>query len=206
LGEIASIAGHLEYALSFGQLHEYNSILGLTGGGAMALTTATDTRIVSLSGVYRADPRYALEANVATGYTGATHNHARSLINGTSETQSLAWSLGFKLNQLMSARDSLQVTVSMPLRTQSGVLGYSSADFQDAETGALHFSDKYVNLAPNGSERNLALNYAHTLSRDFESVFSECHLSARIQMQWEPQHLADAAPVLGMGLRLSKFF
>jgi len=206
LVEIASTLGNVEYAASLGHLHETNAILGLTGSGAMALSTTTDTRLFNFSGLYRPSTRYALAANIATGYTAATHNNAPSLINGTSETQSLAWSMGVELNQLMSARDSLHITVSMPLRTLSGSLGYTSADTQDPDTGALNFSSKNADLAPNGSERNVGLNYTHTFPQDLRSACGGCNLSTRVQMRWEPNHTASTERVFGVGVRLSKNF
>jgi hypothetical protein len=138
--------------------------------------------------------RTHLSAMVSMGYTGATSNSAASLIDSTSASQSLAWSVGLAHTDLFRNGDQLGLSVAMPLRTQTGSMRVTTATAQSQEDGSLSYATQTLALSPSGQEKDIELAYARPMAFGGK-------LSAMAQVKLEPGHDAQAPAQLGVGVK-----
>jgi hypothetical protein len=187
--------------VTLGQMLESNSLMGLGGNGALAFGGGANTGFITFAGSTPIAAKATLSAMASVGQTAAYSNSAASIIDGTTASTSLAWSLGLAQKDVLRNGDSLGMTMSMPLRTMSGAMMVTTATSQSQEDGSLKYSTQSVNLAPSGQERDFELAYASAVTGYFGG-----QLTAVANLKMEPGHVAGAATQYGIGLRYVKVF
>jgi hypothetical protein len=197
--ELQKKIGALTAVLSAGQLSEAESMLGLAGTGALALGGDFATQFLGVSGAWDAGNGYRITGMTSFGQTGARTNSGASLISGTTESLSMAWSLGLTKSGVWTAKDALTVTASMPLRTMTGELGISAAMSQNKEDGSLNYGTQWVGLAPSGREHDLELAYRVPVTRTST-------IEALAQVKFQPGHNANAPTQGGIGIKYRASF
>jgi hypothetical protein len=170
----------------------------MQGSGALGIAGNAQTSFLTLAGSRAVGTSTTLSAMVSLGTTGGYQNTASSLIDGATAARSLAWSLGLARANVLQDGDRLGLSFSMPLRTESGSLQVTTATAQSQEDGSLSYATQSMALSPSGMERKLELAYARALASGT--------LSTMAQMRFQPNHDAQAATQLGIGLRYQKSF
>jgi subtilisin family serine protease len=197
--ELQKQMGDVTGVLTLGHLQETNSVLGLSGAGALALDAKGQTSFMTLAGSFQLASKTTLSAMASLGMTSAYDNGAASLIEGASGSQTAAWSLGLARKDVWCHGDALGVTLAMPLKTLSGNLKVYSAVSQSQVDGSLQYASQSVSLAPTGTERDLELAYATPLRIGGK-------LSMLAQLRLQPGHDADAPNQVGVGFRYVREF
>jgi hypothetical protein len=197
--ELQKVFGAITTVTTLGQLQETDAVLGMRGTGALGLGGHASTTFLTLAGSRLVAAATTVSAMVSVGTTGAYSNAAASLIDGATASQSLAWSLGLARADLFRQGDSLGLSFSMPLRTQSGSMQVTTATAQSQEDGALTYATQSLALSPTGMEKDIELAYARPMPFGGK-------LSAMAQLKFEPGHDANAPTQLGIGLRYQKNF
>jgi hypothetical protein len=197
--ELQKQMGDVTGVLTLGHLQEINSVLGLSGAGALALEAKGQTSFMTLAGSFQLASTTTLSAMASLGMTSAYDNGAASLIEGASGSQTAAWSLGLARKDVWRQGDALGVTLAMPLKTLSGNLQVYSAVSQNQVDGSLQYASQSVSLAPTGTERDLELAYATPLRIGGK-------LSILAQLRLQPGHDADAPNQVGVGFRYVREF
>jgi subtilisin family serine protease len=197
--ELQKQMGDVTGVLTLGHLQETNSVLGLSGAGALALDAKGQTSFMTLAGSFQLASKTTLSAMASLGMTSAYDNGAASLIEGASGSQTAAWSLGLARKDVWCHGDALGVTLAMPLKTLSGNLQVYSAVSQSQVDGSLQYASQSVSLTPTGTERDLELAYATPLRIGGK-------LSMLAQLRLQPGHDADAPNQVGVGFRYVREF
>jgi subtilisin family serine protease len=192
--ELQKQMGAVTGVLTLGQLQETDSVLGLSGAGALALEAKGRTTFMTLAGSLPVAPNTSLSAMATVGMTAGYDNTAASLIEGASGSQTAAWSLGLARKDLWRDGDALGLTLAMPLKTVSGNLHVYSAVSQSQVDGSLQYASQSASLAPSGTEHALELAYATPLRIGGK-------LSVLTQVRLQPGHDAEAPTQVGVGLR-----
>ena len=196
--ELQKTFGAITTVTTVGLLQETDAVLGMQGSGALGIAGNTRTSFLTLAGSRDMGASTTLSAMVSVGTTGSYQNAAASLIDGATASQSMAWSVGLARANVLELGDRLGLSLSMPLRTQSGSMQVTTATGQSQEDGALSYTTQTMALSPSGMERNLELAYARALSTGT--------LSAMAQLKFQPGHDAQAPNQLGVGLRYEMKF
>jgi hypothetical protein len=197
--EVQKTFGTVTSVMTIGQLQENNSVLGMTGTGALGLSTRASTTFVTLAGSVPVAAKTMFSAMATLGRTAAYDNASTSLIDGASASNSLAWSLGLSRQDILRDGDKLGFTVSMPLRTSSGTMHMTTAVTQSQEDGSLQYATQSVNLQPTGMERDLELAYSRPMRFGGQ-------LSALVQAKLQPGHYAQAPTQMGLGVKYVRSF
>lgn len=197
--ELQKSFGEATGVLTVGQLQEVNSVLGMAGTGALALTTRPNTTFVTLAGSLPVAHKTTFSAMATLGQTAGYDNAGTSLIDGATASRSAAWSLGLAQKDILRNGDNLGFTMAMPLKTMSGSLQVTTAVAQDQVDGTLQYATQTVNLHPTGSEKDLELAYATPMRFGGK-------LTALAQVKLQPGHDADAPTQYGLGVRYVRTF
>lgn len=185
--------------LTIGQMQETNSLMGLTGSGALAMSGHASTTYLTIAGSTPVAERTTLSAMFSLGGTAAYRNKAASFIDGTSASLSSAWSFGLAQSDVLTLGDRFGLSVSMPLRTMTGSLHVTTAVGQNQTDGSLQYATSAYRLAPSGIEKDVELSYSLTTR-------SGAKLTALAQAKFQPGHLAGAATQYGFGARFNQPF
>ena len=197
--EVQKSFGNVTSVMTIGQLQENNSVLGMTGTGALGLGTRTNTTFVTLAGSVPVATKTLLSAMATLGRTAAYDNASTSLIDGASASKSMAWSLGLSRQDILRHGDKLGFTLSMPLRTGSGTMQMTTAVAQSQLDGSLQYATQSVSLQPTGMERDMELAYSTPMRFGGQ-------LSALLQAKLQPGHDAQAPTQVGLGVKYVRSF
>lgn len=177
-----------------GQLQETNSVLGMTGSGALALAATPRTSFVTLAGALPLTQKTTFSAMATLGHTAAYNNTGISLIDGASGSRSTAFSLGLAQKDVLQDGDSIGLTLARPLKVTSGSIQVSTAVAQSQVDGSLQYASQSVNLAPSGNQKDLELSYATPMRAGSQLI-------ALAQVKLQPGHDASAPTQFGIGVR-----
>lgn len=191
--------GETTTVLSLGRLNESESLLGFSGQGALALGGESRTNFVTFAASKPVFANFSVSGMLSVGHTEAFKNSANSLISGTSESYSGAWSLGLARNDLFKDGDKLGFTVSMPMRTMTGSMYVQGAISQNQSDGSLNYATQEIALAPKGRQQDIELSYSRPVSKT-------ANVTALAQMKLEPGHVANAPTQYGVGLKFTNSF
>jgi len=192
--ELQKNFGDVTSVMTIGRLQEDNSVLGMTGSGALGLGARASTSFVTLAGSVPIAPKSYFSAMATLGRTAAYDNASSSLIDGASASNSMAWSLGLARQDILRDGDQLGFTLSMPLKTTSGSMQVTTAVAQSQEDGSLQYATQSLNLRPTGTQRDLELAYSTPLRLGGR-------LTALAQVKLQPGHDASAPTQFGLGVR-----
>ena len=185
--------------VAVGQMQESNSLLGLTGVGALAIGGSARTNFVTLSGSLPLSAKAVLSAMASTGRTGGYDNQSASLIDGTTAVSSVAWSLGLAQKDVFHNGDRFGLTLAMPLRAMSGSMNVTTATSQSQVDGSLQYTTQSISLAPTGHELKLELAYSTPMPFGAQ-------VSTVAQLTNEPGHDASATTQYAVGVKYLKAF
>ena len=192
--ELQKNFGDVTGIMTIGRLQEDNSVLGMTGSGALGLGARASTSFVTLAGSVPIAPKSHFSAMATLGRTAAYENASSSLIDGASASSSMAWSLGLARQDILRDGDQLGFTLSMPLKTTSGSMQVTTAVAQSQEDGSLQYATQSLNLRPTGTQRDLELAYSTPMRLGGR-------LTALAQVKLQPGHDASAPTQFGLGVR-----
>ncbi len=197
--ELQKNFGSAVAVITAGTMREQDTLMGLSATGAMALKGASQTQFVTFAGSKTLGSGISLSSMLSLGNTSAFNNSAVSLIDGTTASRSMAWSLGLAKIDAFHNGDRFGLTVSMPLRTMSGQMNVTTAVRQSQTDGALQYATRSIGLAPTGSEKDIEMSYALPL-------LNKASFSAVAQIKMQPGHDARAETMHGVGVKYQKPF
>lgn len=197
--ELHKVFSGITGVVTVGQLQETNSVLGMTGSGALNLSASPRTTFVTLAGSMPLLQKTTLSAMTTLGNTAAYENTGASLIDSASASGTAAWSLGLAQKDLLRDGDALGFTMAMPLKVMTGSMQISTAVAQSQVDGSLQYATQSVSLQPTGTEKDLELAYATPMR--FGGT-----LTAMAQVKLQPGHDAQAPTQLGLGVRYLRSF
>lgn len=185
--------------VTVGQLQEANSVLGMTGSGALNLNASPKTTFVTLAGSMPLSQKTTFSAMTTLGTTAAYENTTPSRIDSANASGTAAWSMGLAQKDLLWAGDTLGLTLAMPLKVMTGSMQISTAVAQSQVDGSLQYATQSVSLRPTGTEKDIELAYATPMRFGGD-------LTAMAQVKLQPGHDAQAATQLGLGVRYLRSF
>jgi len=197
--ELQQKFGDTTTVVTAGQMQETDSVLGMRGTGALGINTNANTTFVSFAASRPVAEKTFFSAMVSVGNTASYNNSAASLIDGATDSQSAAWSMGFARKDMFRDGDSLGFTLAMPLRTMSGSMQMTTATAQSQEDGSLSYATQALALSPTGMEKDVEVSYARPMSFGGK-------LSAMAQVKFEPGHDAQAPTQYGIGFKYQRSF
>jgi len=169
-------------SIQFGQIRETGSVLGGASEGIFSVDQST-TYAINLAGKIRLAEQFSLVSNYGIGRTDvdAAQN---SLLADFSTLRSDWYGLGLIGDNVLRSRDQLGISVSQPLKVQSGAVNYSIPTGRLA-SGDIGFDTERINLGDtNATERNIEAYYRTMLNDRFE-------LGAFAQYRRNPNHVRD---------------
>ncbi|MBC7703770.1 MAG: hypothetical protein H7274_07520 [Rhodoferax sp.] len=182
-----------------GHLTETNSVMGMTGSGALALKATPQTSFVTFAASSAISDNTTFSVMASMGRTASYQNQAASVIDGASSSRTAAWSLGLAKRDIFRSGDVLGLTASMPLKTMSGQMRVTTAVGQNPDDGALKFATQHLALRPTGTQKDLELSYARPVS--FGGVLSAIALT-----KFQPGHDAQASMQFAVGVKYQRAF
>ena len=199
LAEVQRSFGAITGVLSLGHLTETNSVMGMTGSGALALKATPQTSFVTFAASSAISDKTTFSVMASLGRTASYQNQAASVIDGASSSRTAAWSLGLAKKDIFRSGDVLGLTASMPLKTMSGQMRVTTAVGQNPDDGALKFATQHLALRPTGTQKDLELSYARPVS--FGGVLSAIALT-----KFQPGHDAQASMQFAVGVKYQRAF
>lgn len=199
IAEVQKSFGAITGVLTLGHLTETNSVMGMTGSGALSLQASPQTSFVTFAASNALSATTTLSVMASLGRTASYQNQAASVIDGASSSRTAAWSLGLARKDIFRSGDVLGLTASMPLKTMSGQMRVTTAVGQNPDDGALKFATQQLALRPTGTQKDLELSYARPVS--FGGVLSAIALT-----KFQPGHDAQASTQFGVGVKYSRAF
>jgi hypothetical protein len=199
IAEVQKSFGAITGVLTLGHLTETNSVMGMTGSGALSLKASPQTSFVTFAASNAIAEKTSLSVMASLGRTASYQNQAASVIDGASSSRTAAWSLGLARKDVFRSGDVLGLTASMPLKTMSGQMRVTTAVGQNPDDGALKFATQHLALRPTGTQKDLELSYARRVS--FGGVLSAIALT-----KLQPGHDAQATSQFGVGVKYQRAF
>ena len=174
-------ADHGGISLQFGQIQEQGSLFGGAAGGIFGVEQAT-TYAVNLSGHVRFSDHVSLLGNYGIGRTRVDAER-ESLLSNFSTMTSDWFSLGLVANDVWSRSDQFGVSISQPLKINSGGLDYSIPIQRDS-FGDIAFDTERVNLGDvDSSEQRYEMYYRNQVS-------SKMEVGAFLSFRDDPNHVS----------------
>ena len=199
IAEVQRSFGAITGVLTLGHLTETNSVMGMTGSGALALKATPQTSFVTFAASNALSEKTTFSVMASLGRTASYQNQAASVIDGASSSRTAAWSLGLATKDIFRSGDVLGITASMPLKTMSGQMRVTTAVGQNPDDGTLKFATQHLALRPTGTQKDLELSYARPVS--FGGV-----LSAIVVGKFQPGHDSQASTQVAVGVRYNRAF
>ncbi|HAU68816.1 MAG: S8 family serine peptidase [Arenicella sp.] len=169
--------------VQFGQLQERGSLFGGAAGGIFGVEQAT-TYAINLNGHIKFSAHTALVANYGIGRTRVEATRT-SLLSDFSSLSSDWYSVGLVTNKVWSHSDQFGISVSQPLKVQSGSLNYSIPVQRD-QFGDIAFDTERVNLGEaDSSEQRFEMYYRNKVDQKLE-------LGAFLTFRDDPNHTTAA--------------
>ncbi|MCT2558503.1 S8 family serine peptidase [Tsuneonella sp. YG55] len=186
--------GNVEAALGLTWLNEERTVLGaffhdVVGAGG-ARTLFADARVG-----WKIAEGWRLGGTARQGWTRADHAGA---IGAGSEFISRAWSLDLAKRGFATARDSLAVRISQPLRVESGGLSLNLPVGYDYATLSPTYGVRTIALSPSGREIDGEIAWAGHLFGG--------SAAASLFYRRDPAHVASAPDDKGVAVRWTKAF
>jgi len=191
----------LGFDATFGFTREDGGLLG--GQWARSFTGAPSAELtwLALSAEWAVTPavsiRAAAEAGAVRVGQGALFFGAGTLMTTAfSASAELAATPAFLKTFWPEARGLVSLSISQPLRIESGTLGFHAADADEWGRLNLVESIRSVPAAPSGREIRFGLDYRIVSGTGFEARLETAY-------RLDPGHVADASPAAEIGLRLA---
>ena len=177
-------AGGLSLSVQGGVTDESGTFLGSESGGALGLSDdGAQTYYTGIAASYSPMDGVRLNANYNFGVTKMDVAE-NSLVDNLSDVQSSSFAVGAIVDDIYSERDSFGLTVSQPLRVDSGS-GSVTLPQDIALDGSIIFEESNISLAPEGREIDVEAFYDVKLAGGAE-------LSLGSMLRFEPDHVQDA--------------
>lgn len=172
------------FSVGYGNLTQ-PSLLGATQP-LLGFAQNSRTQALTFAGARRIADGFALAASFNVARTDALQpTPPGSLFEGATASRASGFGVAAVWSGLRDARDRLILSLSSPLRADSGDLHYAVISAVDPDTGFATTSTQTVQARPNGREKLAELRYALPLSQRSMVQFT---MAARLQ----PDHDADA--------------
>jgi hypothetical protein len=147
------------FGVSFGNMHETNTLLGSYSDGLLSLSGA-DTQYVDAVAIYKPFEKVKLFARATFADTHADTNGG--IITKLSDIKSDAYSVGLDVG-------GLSLTAAMPLAVVNGKMGYEYADLNVVEDAGKYVVEannphiEYIDLASDKREFRFSGSYKQSL-------------------------------------------
>lgn len=192
--ELQKIFGDVTGAITWGQLRETISGLGMSGSSELVQGDSASTTFVTLTG---SSPRLHMSTFSATAtlsHNGPYDITQASLFGSSNVVRAADWSLGLSQKDVLRVGDYLGLTLAMPQKFISGSMPVSAA----VSSGQLIDDSQHVaqsdSLQPTGTEKDFALVYATPMR------FGG-NMTAMARVKLQPGHDAQAPAQFGLGIR-----
>lgn len=161
----------LRFGLSPSFLSERSALLGSLSSGATRLGDSAETLALTGTATWALDNGLTLRGHVTEGVTTVS-TASGSLFRDVGALHSRAYGASLEKSGLFDGADSFGLSVSRPLRVQSGT---ASLDVPTGRTlgGAVVYRHADVSMAPDGTQTDLELTYGRRLA---DGVTSNLHL------------------------------
>ena len=147
--------------LSFGTMHENNTVLGAISSGLLSLNGA-DTQYMDAVAVY--NPTENVKLSLRGTFANTKANVDGGIISEFSSIKSNAFAFGVDVG-------GFSFTAAMPLATVSGRMGYGYADFNVVENNGKYSvvmgnaHTEYIDLSQNKRELRFTTNYKKSVGK-----------------------------------------
>jgi hypothetical protein len=194
---VTAPVGPVRFGIETGLVIEDNTVLGSASEGAMAMGSGSSTVYTGLS----AETTLGWGVSLFGGFEiGRTSVRAAddSMVSGLSDVTTTAFRVGAAKSAIIGDNDRMALTLSQPLRVDSGKAHFNLPQSRDLD-GNVSFASSDQDVAAAGRELDLQLGYSAKLS-DSETVT----ISGLVR--FEPDNIQGAAPenIIMLGYR-SKF-
>ncbi|MGB2042347.1 MAG: hypothetical protein ACPHUH_09550, partial [Porticoccaceae bacterium] len=156
---LVSNPGTAAYGLGFqaGFVREQQSFLGTSISSALGDLRRSETFFIGLNGHIQINPRWQTFAAL---YQGNTHTGTVSseIFALDPEIRSGSWALGFSGRSLWHSSDQLRLTISQPLRVETGRAAVTLARGRTIDREVI-YQTVPIALQPSGREQRLELGY-----------------------------------------------
>ncbi|MGB0668590.1 MAG: S8 family peptidase [Porticoccaceae bacterium] len=156
---LASNPGTAAYGLGIqaGFVREQQSFLGTSISSALGDLRRSETFFIGLNGHIQINPRWQTFAAL---YQGNTHTGTVSseIFALGPEIRSGSWALGFSGRSLWHSSDQLRLTISQPLRVETGRAAVTLARGRTIDREVI-YQTVPISLQPSGREQRLELGY-----------------------------------------------
>ncbi len=196
--EVAKIGRLGTFGASVQQLREHAAYFNSSGGDAYRISASPVTTALMLFTRYGVSREWDIAGQFTFADTPGFANTGDSLISRVSTTRSRAFALGLSRANLLHKSDRVALTLSQPLRPESGTLTLDLPTGVDAEGGLVR-ANRAVDLRPSGRERQTEVSYLRQLG-------STSSLGIFAIYRSEPNHDALAADERVVAVRYSAAF
>jgi subtilisin family serine protease len=196
--EVVKQGGDYLLSLDYSALSQ-PTVLGATQP-LLGFAQASRTQALSVTAARRLAWDFAVAGAFHVAQTDGLHaGGAGSLFEGSTATRATGFGVAAVWSALASDDDRFSVTLSSPLRADSGTLRYSVISAVDPQTGIPTSGVQDVPARPNGREKLAELRYTRPLKGRSAIAFS---LAGR----FEPDHNADARTQSMVAVRYTAAF
>ena len=180
------------------QLRERSAYFNSTGGDAYRISAAPTTTAMTLFTRYDFARDWSFAGQVTVAGTPGFVNTEDSLISRVSTSTSRAFAFSATRTDFLHKSDRLGLTLSQPLRAESGAMTLDLPTAVDAQ-GEVIRTSRVVPFRPSGRERLAELSYARAVGKASAVGVAAIHRA-------EPNHDASAADERIVAIRYSAAF
>jgi hypothetical protein len=190
-------AGSALAIVSAGVLRESGALLGTVQPNSQMPGGSARTTFAAISVGYAMTPRWSLVGMASAGRTQGLDQQERLGVERAS-VSTAAFSVGLSGRQIWTRDDRIGLTLTIPNKVTQGSGSLSGAVLH-REEGALSYTSRNLNLAPNATEGDLELSYSRKAGE-------QGRLAAAMMLRLHPGHDAATPRELLFGVRYSRKF
>ncbi|MEZ5756651.1 MAG: S8 family peptidase [Emcibacteraceae bacterium] len=185
-------------SVDLGLLNEKGSVLGAVSTGALEIGSGARTAFSGTNMDYRLSDNSSFFARASFGLTNVDQS-GKSLISNISTLKSMSYLVGFKSSGLIFENDQVSLTMSQPLRLQTGYATISHAIDRNYLTNDFTMAYNRFSLTPGGREQDFELSYSIV---DFHGA----RLQFNLLHQLNPGHLRSIKSATSLLFRVGSAF
>ncbi|MCP5380888.1 MAG: S8 family serine peptidase [Kordiimonadaceae bacterium] len=189
-----------KFLISFdlGLLNEQGSVLGAVSTGALEIGSGARTAFSGTNLDYSISDKSGFFVRASYGITTVDQS-GKSLLSNVSTLKSMSYLVGLKSRGLIFENDQVTLTMSQPLRLQTGYATISNAIGRNYLTGKYTMAYNRFSLTPGGREQDFELSYSIA---DFHGA----RLQLNFLHQLNPGHLKSIKSATSILFRLGSAF
>lgn len=195
---LAKSFGRLVLAGHWGVEFEDGALLGTRSSGAFALGEGARTLFGLVDARFAVASGWSAFARYQRG-SSASRGPAAGLVSDPGKLATTSFAVGIAGNDVLRSGDRFGLAILQPMRVSGGSATVRVPVDRDFDLDRFIFEDRRLDFSPSGREIDIELSWGMPLAGRFR-------FEANLVQQFEPGHIADAAPVTSLLLRLRTGF